>query len=185
MDNAVLVIGRFNPPTRGHEAMLTQAVSVARAKKAQLFVFTTKTIDKKKNPLEVGTKLAYLRAAFPGITFSDVKHFFEALEVLNQQGITHLTIVAGSDRIPGYADALKRVIAGGIDGNPVSFENFDVVSLSRDPDSDDVTGASATKARKLAAEGNLEGFKLIAPTRLSDEQVASLFNSVREGIGLK
>lgn len=147
-----------------------------------LIVFTTRTYDKKKNPLDVGNKLNYLRAAFPGITFVDVANVINALEHLDEKGVKHVTLVAGSDRIAGYKQMLERAISEKYVEN---LESFDIVALSRDPDADDVSGASATKARKFAVDSDLESFKQIAPSRLSDDQKESLFNAVRDGMGAK
>ncbi|NJO58796.1 MAG: hypothetical protein HC836_10740 [Richelia sp. RM2_1_2] len=178
MKKAIVVIGRFNPPTTGHEEVIKQAVVLARKQSASLYVFTTKTQDAKKNPLDIGTKVSYLRLAFPGITIIPVKGLIEALQILNDDNIEDVTIIAGSDRVDGYHNTLKK----GVEGGHVNFKNYNTLSLKRDPDADGVGGASATKARKFASEDNKEDFIKITPANLTDEQKEKLYLAVRTGI---
>lgn len=144
-------------------------------------IYVTGSHDAKKNPLDIGKKIAYLRAAFPGIEFKPIKNVIAAIQEVSLENVKHPVLVAGSDRAPGY----ERTLQKGIEGGHTHFEDYKVVPLQRDPDADDVTGASATKARELAVAGDIEGFKQIAPSKLSDEQKELLYNAVREGMGIK
>jgi citrate lyase synthetase len=59
-----------------------------------------------------------------------------------------------------------------------------MVTLERDPDADDVSGLSATKAREAAKENDFERFSEIVPE--ANEKVKhNLFNDVREGLKIK
>ena len=182
MKSLVFAIGRFNPPTKGHEEMIKKVVSVAKQETAPFIIFTTQTHDSKKNPLDINTKLAYLRMAFPGIPIVDVKNIIEAIQHVDNQGVNNVIVVAGIDRVNSFAELIQR----GIDGN--HFENIKSVSsvlLNRDADSETVTGASATKARKFAEDGNLNKFIEISPSKLNTKQAEQLYTSVRKGLGVQ
>ena len=53
---AVLTFGRFNPPTSGHELLISKVVGEAKKRKADNFVFASHSQDKRKNPLDSKTK---------------------------------------------------------------------------------------------------------------------------------
>lgn len=178
----VFSIGRYNPPTIGHEILIKKVVSVAKNHNANIIVFTTRTQDKKRNPLDVGNKLAYLRSAFPGIPFIDVTTAANALEYLDQQGNTYVILVTGSDRADTYDNMISRMITAGYIQN---IKTYDIVRVDRDPDSNTVSGVSASKAREFANTGDIAGFKNIAPSKLSNEQKDRLYHSIRQGMGFK
>jgi len=144
-------------------------------------IYVTRTHDSKKNPLDIGKKLTFLRASFPGIEFKDVKNIIEAIQDINEEGIKYPIIVSGIDRAPSY----KKIMQQGIEEGHTNFENFKIISLPRDPDSDNIVGASATKARQYAKKGDLESFKKISPSKLNDKQTKMLYDLVREGMGVK
>ena len=50
-DSIVLAWGRFNPPTTGHEKLITAVVSEAKKRGADYRIYPTKSTDPKKNPL--------------------------------------------------------------------------------------------------------------------------------------
>ena len=56
----VLVFGRFNPPTVGHELLIKVVKKVASNNNADYAIYVSRTQDKKKNPLSVERKIHYL-----------------------------------------------------------------------------------------------------------------------------
>ena len=64
-EGAVVVFGRFNPPTTGHEKLLKSANSEAERLGFDLRVYPSRTVDAKKNPLQPGTKIEYMQKMFP------------------------------------------------------------------------------------------------------------------------
>lgn len=180
MNSKVFAIGRFNPPTKGHEEMVLKVLKVARQYKDRYpRIYVTQTHDVKKNPLEIGQKLAYLKAAFPGINFKPIKNIIEAIQDINEEGIEYPILVTGTDRANSYDTMMKK----GIEGGHTDFINYTVVPIMRDSDADDASGASATKAREYAKNNNLEKFMNISPSKLTSEQKEMLFHSVRHGMG--
>ena len=58
-DTAVFCIGRFNPPTTGHELMIESAANIqSKYPGAKFYVFPTHSQDPKKNPLPHALKVA-------------------------------------------------------------------------------------------------------------------------------
>jgi hypothetical protein len=177
MNKVVFAIGRFQPPTIGHETLISTVVKSARALNAQVRVFTTRTQDSAKNPLDIKQKLTFLKLAFPGIPFAEAFNAYEAAKDFN--GFDEVIMIAGSDRAPQY----QKMIARGFELNELTFGDFSVKTIERDPDSDnDISAASATLAREFAREDRLEDFLKIAPSRLNIEQKIELFNLVKLGL---
>jgi hypothetical protein len=114
-----------------------------------------------------------------------VKTALDVLVKLYADGFTQVSMVVGSDRVNEF-DALANKY-NGVDARH-GFYNFEggvnIISAGeRDPDSEGVSGMSASKMR-AAAEGNdFELFKKGLPTSFKDGQ--KLFNAVRSGMDLK
>jgi nicotinic acid mononucleotide adenylyltransferase len=105
LGEAVYSVGRFQPPTIGHAAMIRALI--ATGKPAFVFV-SSSTEPKASNPLESKDKVAHLRKMFPsGVTFVDTKADcpdapcggpIGGYRYLVKAGYTELTLVGGSDR---------------------------------------------------------------------------------------
>lgn len=175
---AVFAFGRMNPVTKGHGALIEAVHRVAGEKGGDALIFPSRTHDPKKNPLEPSEKIEFLREAFPGVKFVDdetVRNPFSSLRYLLQRGYTDLVIVAGSDRVPDYEKGLREAALK-------TFQTCEVVSAgTRDPDAEDVSGMSGTKAREAAASGDLGKFR--ANTGWSGEFSIRLMQAVRRGMG--
>ena len=183
----VFAFGRMNPPTVGHGALVDKVKEVAKAKGANHSVVISKTQDAKKNPLSPDQKLQHAKRFFPGTNLSvataEQPTFMHYLKQLHGQGVTHVTMVAGSDRIEEYKKLLDRY--NGPD-KEFNFKGIDVVSAGeRDPDADDVSGMSASKMRAHASSGNFREFRKGIPTHVSDEHAKEMFDHVRQGMGIK
>ena len=61
----VVVFGRFNPPTVGHEKLLKAAATEAKRTASELKIYPSRTQDAKKNPLDPGTKINFMKKMFP------------------------------------------------------------------------------------------------------------------------
>ena len=55
----------------------------------------------------------------------------------------------------------------------------------RDPDAEDVTGMSASKLRKAAAEGDYDTFRSGLPKPLDDEASAKLYATIRSQMNIE
>ena len=180
--------GRFNPPTTGHEKLLNKVASISRGNDYK--IFASQSVDAKKNPLEYKTKVKFMRKMFPKharniIMDTSVKNFLDATMYMYKQGYKNVVMVAGDDRVQEFQKLLTKY--NGVDSRhgKYEFDSIKVVSAGeRDPDSDDVTGMSASKQRKNAENNDFTTFSKGLPKGVSDQLAKELFNAVRKGMNL-
>jgi len=180
-DKAVITFGRMNPPTVGHEKLVNKIVSTAISEKGTPLVYLSKTQDAKKNPLTYDQKIKYAQAFFGKrlVVKSPAKTIIEVAKEIQKAGFKDLVLVVGSDRVKEFETLLNKY-----NGKDFTFNSIKVVSAGdRDPDSDDVSGMSASKIRAAAAEGDLDLFTKGIPTR-NDRMRLSLYGDVRKGLGI-
>jgi len=177
---AVITFGRMNPPTVGHEKLVNKIISVAIDEKGTPLVYLSKTQDAKKNPLTYDQKIQYAQALFGKkyVVKSNARTIIEVAKELQKQ-FSKLVVVVGSDRINEFNTLLQKY-----NGKDYSFDDINVVSAGdRDPDSDDVSGMSASKMRGFAVDNDYATFKKGVPTR-NENIIKSLFKDVRKGLGI-
>jgi hypothetical protein len=180
--------GRFNPPTTGHEKLITKVASLARGNDYK--IFASQSVDVNKNPLEYKTKVKFMRKMFPKyarniIMETSVKNFLDATMYMYKQGYKNLVMVAGDDRVKEFQKLLTKY--NGVDSRhgKYEFDSIKVVSAGeRDPDADDVTGMSASKQRENAKNNDFAKFSQGLPKGVSDQLAKQLFNAVRKGMNL-
>ena len=156
----VFTYGRFNPPTIGHKKLIDRVIAVAQKYQGDYKVYSGKTQDPKKNPLTLPEKIFFLEQLFPGININkdaSVRTPFEALESIGKD-YDRAILVVGSDRIDAFKAQMQKYVS------EFGLKEFDVISAGeRDPDADDISGMSASKARQLAADGDIDAFKTVMP----------------------
>lgn len=184
----VFAFGRFNPPTTGHHLLVEFVKKTAKQKKADHIIFASRSHDKKKNPLSVDRKLHYLKLMFPGTNFAgasaEMRTFLEVAATLNRK-YSSIIMVGGSDRVQEY-QRLLTTYNGTHSKALFNFSSIQVMSAGeRDPDSDDVSGMSASKMRAFAAKGDFTHFRQGVPATMRDIDVRRLMNDVRDGMGLE
>ena len=188
-DTAVFTFGRFNPPTTGHEKLI-DAIAKQQKKNAgsKMYVFPSHSNDPKKNPLPHSKKVAYMRKMFPkykgNIVAGKERNVFEVAVTLHNKGHRAVVMVVGSDRVQEFEKLLNTY--NGVDGRHgyYGFDNIEVVSAGeRDPDSEGVTGMSASKMRAAAADGDFDSFKLGLPASFKDGE--KLYRDVRANMGIR
>lgn len=177
----VFAFGRFQPPTIGHELLVKKVKQVAGS--ADHVIYTSKTLDKKKNPLSADRKIYYLNRMFPRTNFKAaddrLRTFMEVAAELNKK-YKNIVMVAGSDRVAAY-----RKLLNDYNGKDFHFDTIEVVSAGeRDPDSDNASGMSGTKMREAAKKGDLNSFKRGLPHTITTNDAKRLMNEIREGMGL-
>lgn len=186
--HAVLAFGRMNPITSGHEKLVQKVKDIAGSVGGSHHIVLSHTQDSKKNPLSAAQKIKHAKRAFPGTNFtaSDKEHpnFLKQAEKLHKQGVTHLHMVGGSDRVHEFKNLLHKY-NGTHEGALYNFKNIKVHSAGeRDPDAEGTTGISASKMREHATKGNYKEFKKGAPSSMADEHVKHMYNDVRKGMKL-
>lgn len=187
--HAVLAFGRMNPITNGHEKLVNKVKDIATKVGGSHHIVVSHSQDSKKNPLTAAQKVKYAKSAFSGTNFKaaskEAPTFFDHAENLYNQGVTHLHMVGGSDRVDEYHRLLHKY-NGTHKGARFNFKEIKVHSAGeRDPDAEGVSGISASKMREAAQNGDFNTFKRGAPSTMSQAHVKQMFNDVRKGMGLK
>jgi len=185
----VMTFGRMNPPTTGHLKLIHKVKEVADKNNAGHTVVVSHSQDSKKNPLSGESKVKHLKRYSPGTNFksSSKEHpsiFHHAAE-LHKQGVTHLHVVVGSDRVKEFKDSLHKY--NGVKGKHghYNFKKITVHSAGhRDPDAEGSEGMSGTKMRHHASSGNYKEFKKGVPEHVADNHAKELYHDTRKGMGL-
>ena len=186
-NSLVVVFGRFNPPTVGHQKLLKAAASEARKQSADLKIYPSRTQDPKKNPLDPGVKIHFMKKMFPDyeeniINDSDAKTIFDALTAAYGDQYSNVTIVVGQDRLSELQGLAQKYNGSEL----YAFDNIVVISGgARDPDADDVTGMSASKLRSFASGDDFESFAKGLPETLKNMEKREIYNTVRSAMGVK
>jgi phosphopantetheine adenylyltransferase len=186
-ETVVINFGRFNPPTNGHEKLLSASVKAANGVHR---VYASQSQDAKKNPLAYKEKVKFMRKMFPKharniLLNTKVRTFFDALVIAHNDGFKKCVVVVGSDRVQEFDTVLNKY--NGVKSRH-GFYEFDggvkVVSAGdRDPDADDVSGMSASKLRAAAKDNDLITFTKGMPKGYKGSE--DLMKAVRSGMGLK
>ena len=183
----VVVFGRFNPPTVGHEKLLKAAATEAKRTASELKIYPSRTQDAKKNPLDPGTKINFMKKMFPDYEESIMddegsKTIFDVLTSAYNAGYKNATVMVGQDRLAEFQGLAQKYNGSEL----YNFENIMVLSGgTRDPDADDVSGMSASKLRSHAAEGDFNAFARGVPNRMNAIQKKEMYNAVRKAMKIK
>lgn len=182
----VFAFGRLNPPTAGHSKLIDKVKSVAASKGADHRVIVSHSYDKNKNPLTAQQKISYLKHIHSGTKFEasskEHPHFLAHLKKMHKEGHTHVTMVAGSDRVGEFQKLVDKY--NGKQGE-YHFKSVKVVSAGhRDPDAEGTTGISGTKMRAHAGNNDYKSFKSGLHTKANDTHAKKLFAATRKGMGL-
>ena len=179
-----IAFGRFNPPTTGHEKLLDTVASSSDDN--DYMIVPSRSQDKKKNPLDPDTKVAVMQKMFPKhrdkiVNDKNNRTIFDVLKKAHTDGYANVRILGGADRVKEF-----EKLTGDYNGKLYNFDNVEVMSAgARDPDSDDVTGMSASKQRKAAAEGDIKAFMKGVPKSLSQKDAEELFKKIRTAMNIK
>ena len=186
-ETAAFTIGRFNPPTIGHEKVITSLVKKSSGN--SFYIFPTHSQDSARNPLPHALKIAYMRKMFPkyknNILVDKARNVFEIANTLYNKGHTSIICVVGSDRVREFETLLNKY--NGVEGKKHGFYKFDSIKVisagQRDPDADDVSGMSASKMRDAAKDGNKDLFLQGLPKGFRDGD--KLYRDVRKYMGIR
>ena len=179
-----IAFGRFNPPTTGHEKLLDKVAS--SSDDSDYIIVPSRSQDAKKNPLDPDTKVSVMQKMFPKhknniVNDKNNRTIFDVLKKAHTDGYTNVRILGGADRVKEF-----EKLTGNYNGKLYNFDNVEVMSAgARDPDSEDVTGMSASKQRKAAAEGDIKAFMKGVPKSLSQKDAEELFKKIRKAMNIK
>jgi len=185
----VMAFGRMSPPTTGHEVLVNKVKDVAKSVGGTHSVVLSHTQDKDKNPLSSADKLKHAKRFFPDTNLStsskESPTFLSHAAELHKKGVTHLHMVAGSDRVAEYKKKLAQY-NGTHEGALFNFKKITVHSAGqRDPDAEGTAGMSASKMRGHASSGNFKEFKKGIPKHVPEHHAKEMYNDVRKGMQIK
>jgi hypothetical protein len=174
----------MNPPTIGHK----QVLDTMKSQGGEMKIFVSQSQDKKKNPLDYGTKIKFIKEMFPQYAKDVVENaalntIGKVASYLHEQGYNAATFVAGSDRLEDMKSLLTQY--NGVEGKAHGFYKFDVIDFASSGDREDgaegVAGVSASGARAAAANNDFKGFQEATG---AGELAKPLFAAVRKGLGI-
>jgi len=195
-----LAFGRFNPPHAGHGQLMDIAAQSAEETEGDYIIVPSRSNDKKKNPLDVDTKVTTMRAMFPNhsekiVNDAQNRTIFDVLKKAHNDGYTNVRIVAGDDRVKEF-DKLSQ----NYNGQLYEFEGLETVSSgAREDDSEGMEGYSASRMRLAAMEGDFKSFYANLHQEMQDEETGEVlleplmkrnqakdyFVAVRQAMGVK
>lgn len=184
----VFTFGRFNPPTNGHEKLLSKVASIASGNNYR--IYASQSQDPKKNPLDFKSKIKIMRKMFPKhgrniMADTGIRNVLDILVKLYDQGFTKVTMVVGSDRVDEFSALTNKYNGVEARHGMYNFEGgVNIVSAGeRDPDSDSVSGMSASKMRAAAAANDFIAFSQGLPSNFKDGK--EVFDTLRKAMGIK
>lgn len=166
----VMTFGRFNPPTIGHNVLITHMTRLARINRYEAMVFPSKSFDAVRNPLPFKRKLYYLRHFWPTMNFADTRipytTMVDVFAWLSQQHYTHVCCVVGKDRIESF----KKIHA--FAKNTFKFAELLFVEAPRNQP------IHASDVRSYASSKDMAAFNRSIPTK-NASLLMQLYNDVR------
>ena len=183
-ETLTVAFGRFNPPTVGHEKLLSAAKKASAG--GDLKIYPSRTQDPKKNPLDPDTKIGFMKKMFPEyeeniVNDDEMRSIFNVLVTASEQGYAAVNIIVGSDRQSEFENLAQKY-----NGELYEFELIRVISAGvRDADAEGVEGMSASKMRKAVMDDDFDSFRKGTPKELDDGDTRTLFDAVRQGMGAK
>ena len=182
---AVFAFGRFNPPTIGHEKLIETVLATAKTANAKPYLFLSHKQNNKTDPLSFNEKQEYIQALYPNLAVGDAgsNTIIKVLQKIQSEGRTKIIMVAGSDRVAEFSKLLNQY-NGKPDKQGNDLYKFDSISVAnagqRDPDAEGVSGASASKARELANNGQEQEFMQIV---MGGKSGKKLYNLIQDRLG--
>lgn len=202
---AVVIVGRFQPPTIGHYKIVNLAKKFIRENR-NLSLFTKPVIviidgkksgqNKKVNPLTVDERIYYMENSGKanGVIFLSASSAYDAFNAVRKAGYEPTVIGAGSDRVQGYLELLdskfldqngkkqKHYELKGLDGRHELKPTEDSLKQVKDSGAT-VTGVSGSLARQAAELGYFEEFVQITGLEKNLPAAKKLFKVVKSRIG--
>jgi len=178
-----VTFGRFNPPTVGHEKLLNKVAQQAKSTGGEYRIYPSRSEDPKKNPLDAGTKIGFMKQAYPDHANAiqnneEMRTIFDVLTTLDGEGYSSVNLVVGGDRVSEFNSLAQKY-----NGDVYTFDEINVVSAgARDPDGEGVEGMSASKLRKAAAEDDFDSFSKGMTKSLGKDGTEKLYMTLRQAM---
>ena len=175
--------GRFNPPTIGHEKLM----DMTRGANRNYRIYASQSQDAKRNPLTHTKKVKYMKDMFPmhkrKISRDKLVTAIDVLVKLYKEKYTDVVMIAGSDRVAEFDKLLQKYNGVKAKHGFYKFKSIRVISAGeRDPDSEGLSGMSASKMRKAAQDNKFGTFKQGLPRKYNGKE---LFKTVQKAMGTR
>ena len=176
--SVVYCFGRFNPMTKGHQALWDFVAKQAKKIKGDGIIFTSLSQNAKKNPLSFNDKVWGIKQGTKLNVSNDtsLKNTFQIAEKLVKDGYTRIQFIIGADRI-GDFDSLHKYVKQWSEGQ-ATIEIISFSGKSR------IGNYSGTRMRNLAKDDDFEGFFNDLPKGFSKRDGQKLFDLTKAGMGL-
>lgn len=210
---AAVMVGRMNPPTRGHYKVMDAMKAFIRDNKKLNLEATPVVVivagekssaDKTKNPLTADERRSFMESSgrANGVKFIVAPSAFAAFEEVRKAGFEPIAIAAGSDRAPGYlkmldkyftakdGSTIKHVTVPGLDRDMdddaavTGEEGYDLVaSMIEDGDEVDDAQISGSMARHFAKGDKKKAFAYVVGLEAKPKLAASLMKKIKTAMG--
>ena len=183
VNGVAIVVGRFNPPSKNHEALLKVGMSQAKRRGFEYRIYPSRIQDYTTNPLNSSTKIAYMQALFPDyaeyiVDDEEAKTIFDILASVYGSGYTDVVVVVGQDRLGEFQSLVHKG-----EGQNYQFNSIEVVpSGVKDPDSEVETPGSSALMRAAAAVDDFDKFVMGLPSSANPDDAAALFDEVKKSL---
>lgn len=203
---AVVIVGRFQPPTIGHYRIINLAKKFIRENK-HLELFTKpvvvivdgkkSSLNKRENPLSVDERIYFMQHSTlaNGVEFLSASSAFDAFNEARKAGFEPIVIGAGSDRVQGYLDLLdERFVDAkgkkqthyslhGLDSRKELKPNEESLSKIKDETNPQISQVSGSLARTAAELGYFEEFVKLTGLEKNIPAAKKMFNAIKKQIG--
>lgn len=182
----VFAFGRFNPPTRGHEALILGMAKKAKLVKGDMVLFVSSSNDRNTNPLLYSEKVLIIKKTFPKLTIgpSSVKNPLDALDWGKRQGYGAITMMIGDDDGKGetlqqYQEKIETWKRKSDPDNLMAI-NVEVIPRRGAMDPKKIKGELA---RELARKGDFEGLRKVMMSGMTDKMLKDVVAVIQARLG--
>lgn len=181
----VIVLGRFNPPSKNHEQLLKAGFNNAKRMGYEYRIYPSRIQDGQSNPLSPKTKISLMRMMFKEysdyiVDSEETRTVFDSLVSIYNDGYSDVIIVVGQDRLGEFQSLVHKG-----EGKDYQFNSIQVVSAGiKDPDSEIEDPGSSAKMRTAAAIGDYATFAQGIPSGVKQVDKEKIFNMVSKSMNV-
>lgn len=181
----VVVIGRFNPPSKNHQQLLKAGFSEAKRRGFEYRIYPSRIQDSTSNPLNPTLKISYMKSMFPEygdyiIDNEDAKTIFDILESLYGDGYSDVVLVVGQERLGEFQSLVHKA-----EGQGYEFANLEVITAGvKDPDSEVESPGSSALMKAAVAMNDFYKFGAGLPTSMDPGEKKELFNTLKKSMSV-
>jgi len=167
-DEAVVAFGAHQPFTIAHQRIADEGMALASSQQSRFMQFTTEAFGKsKRHVLPLSTKLKLIKESL-GFPATAVANPFALMEKLKSQGISKVTMLLGTDRMPS-----------GVFDKAAAEYGITLVKKEIPRGPNDVSG---TQTRIAIAKNDRAKFNELVASRASDSTKNQVFKEIAQNI---